>query len=198
MLSPKKQKFINFIKLFTKKNCRPPTFIEIMKGLSFKSLGTVNWYIVELEKEGTIERIKGFNGKRAISVLEEQINNQMPLLGVVSAGMPLEMFDDIEYHEVPQSFYEKNNFILQVDGDSMVDDGILNGDYIIAKKISVANPGDTVVVSINGEATLKRYYIGSNGVELHPRNKKYSIIHIDQYDDLHIQGMVLGIIRQYN
>ena len=168
-----------------------------MKGLSFKSLGTVNWYIVELEKEGNIERIKGFNGKRAISVLEEQINNQLPLLGVVSAGMPLEMFDDIEYHEVPQSFYEKNNFILQVDGDSMVDDGILNGDYIIAKKIAVANPCDTVVVSINGEATLKRYYIGSNGVELHPRNKKYNIIHVGDEDELYIQGLVVGVMRKY-
>ncbi len=197
MLSPKKQKFIDFIKGFTRSNDRPPTFVEIMKGLNFSSLGTVNWYIVELEKEGIIQRIKGFNGKRAISILEEHINNQLPLLGVVSAGMPLEMFDDIEYREVPQSFYSKNNFILKVDGDSMVDDGILNGDYIVAKKINIANPGDTVVASINGEATLKRYYVGSNGIELHPRNNKYNIIHIDDDDELYIQGLVVGVIRKY-
>ena len=79
----------------------------------------------------------------------------------------------------------------------MIDDGILNGDYIIAKKINIANPGDTIVASINGEATLKRYYIGSNGVELHPRNNKYNIIHVDREDELHIQGLVVGIIRKY-
>ena len=66
MLSPKKQKFLDFINSFTIVNDRPPTFIEIMKGLNFNSLGTVNWYIVELEKEGRIERVKGFNGKRAL------------------------------------------------------------------------------------------------------------------------------------
>ena len=70
MLSPKKQKFLDFINSFTIVNDRPPTFIEIMKGLNFNSLGTVNWYIVELEKEGRIERVKGFNGKRALSVLK--------------------------------------------------------------------------------------------------------------------------------
>ena len=75
MLSPKKQKFVDYIKDFTNQNHRPPTFIEIMKGLNFKSLGTVNWYIVELEKEGLIKRVKGNNGKRALSLLEEKIDN---------------------------------------------------------------------------------------------------------------------------
>ena len=91
MLSPKKQKFIDYIKSFTDNNSRPPTFVEIMDGLNFSSLGTINWYIVELEKEGLIERVKGYNGKRALSILEEKITNQLPLLGMVSAGMPLEM-----------------------------------------------------------------------------------------------------------
>ena len=77
MLSPKKQKFVNYLKSFTQENERPPTFIEIMRGLEFSSLGTVNWYIVELEKEGIIERVKGFNGKRALSILESKINNQL-------------------------------------------------------------------------------------------------------------------------
>ena len=198
MLSPKKQKFIDYIKNFTTEEGRPPTFIEIMGGLKFSSLGTVNWYIVELEKVGLIERVKGYNGKRALSVLEQKLNNQLPLLGLVSAGMPIETFDNQDMIDVPQTFYKKADYVLKVDGNSMIDDGILNGDFIIIRKIQVAKSGDTVVALINGEATLKRYYIGSNGIELHPRNNKYSIIHIDQYDDLHIQGLVLGIIRKYN
>ena len=197
MLSPKKQKFINFIKSFTDNNQRPPTFIEIMRGLNFHSLGTVNWYIVELEKAGKIERVRGFNGKRALSVLESKIQNQLPLLGVVSAGNPVDVFDNIEYVNAPEVYCQKNNFMLRVDGDSMIEDGILNGDYIIAKKIQVAQPGDTVIASIDGETTLKRFYIGSNGIELHPRNSKYNIIHIEENDELIIQGKLVAVIREY-
>ena len=197
MLSPKKQKFIKFIKEFTDTTGRPPTFIEIMNGLNFKSLGTVNWYIVELEKEGKIERVKGSNGKRALSILEGNILNRLPLLGVVSAGMPLEMYDQIEYMDVPPSLYKKDNYMLKVNGDSMIDDGILDGDYIIIKKNNIANAGDLVIAIINGEATLKRFYLGSNGIELHPRNKKYEIIYVNEYDDFQIQGLVQGVFRNY-
>ena len=80
----------------------------------------------------------------------------------------------------------------------MIDDGILNGDYVILKKVQVAKPGDTVVALINGEATLKQYYIGSNGVELHPKNNNYSVINVSPDDDLYIQGLVVGIIREYH
>ena len=197
MLSPKKQKFLDFINSFTVVNDRPPTFIEIMRGLNFNSLGTVNWYIVELEKEGRIERVKGFNGKRALSVLESKIQNQLPLLGVVSAGFPIEVFEQTEYIDAPETYCNKDNFMLRVEGDSMIDDGILNGDYIIAKKVQVAQPGDTVIASIDGEATLKRFYIGSNGIELHPRNNKYNVIHVNESDEFIIQGKLVAVIREY-
>jgi len=198
MMSPKKQRFIDYIRTFTTENGRAPTFVEIMKGLSFSSLGTVNWYIVELEKEGIIKRVKGHNGKRALSLLEEKIDNQLPLLGLVAAGMPIENFDSYEMIDVPKQFHNKADYVLRVDGDSMTDDGILNGDYVILKKVQVARPGDTVVALINGEATLKQYYHGSNGIELHPKNNNYSIIHVNPDDDLHIQGLVVGIVREYN
>ena len=198
MISPKKQRFIDYIRTFTDENRRAPTFLEIMKGLNFRSLGTINWYIVELEKEGIIKRIKGHNGKRALSLLEEKINNKLPLLGLVAAGMPIENFDSYDMINVPDQFFNNGDYALRVDGDSMVEDGILNGDYVILKKIQVARPGDTVVALINGEATLKRYYVGSNGIELHPKNNNYSIINIKPEDDLYIQGIVVGIIREYN
>ena len=198
MLSPKKQKFIDYIRTFTEENHRPPTFVEIMNVLNFSSLGTVNWYIVELEKEGMIERVKGHNGKRALSLLEQKIDNQLPLLGLVAAGMPIENFDTYEMIDIPNQFNNKADFVLRVDGDSMIDDGILNGDYVILKKVQVAKPGDTVVALINGEATLKQYYIGSNGIELHPKNNNYSVINVNPDDDLHIQGLVVGIIREYH
>ena len=79
----------------------------------------------------------------------------------------------------------------------MIDDGILNGDYIIAKKIQIAQPGDTVIASIDGETTLKRFYIGSNGIELHPRNSKYNIIHVGEEEEFVIQGKLVAVIREY-
>ena len=129
MISPKKQRFIDYIRSFTEKKHRAPTFVEIMDGLRFSSLGTVNWYIVQLENDGLIKRIKGNNGKRALSLLEEKINNELPLLGLVSAGMPIEVYDQHDYVEVPSEFCNNGDYILQVDGDSMKDDGIVNGDY---------------------------------------------------------------------
>ena len=198
MLSPKKQKFLDFIKNFIKSNDRPPTFVEIMKGLKFSSLGTINWYIVQLESEGLIKRVKGSNGKRALSILEKNIDNRLPMLGLVAAGMPIEVFENIEYVDVPSKYINNENYVLKVDGNSMIDDGILDGDYIVVKKSQIARAGDTVVAILNGEATLKRYYIGKKGVELHPRNKKYNTIHVTTEDELYIQGQVLGVFREYN
>ena len=198
MLSPKKQKFLDFIKNFIKSNDRPPTFVEIMKGLNFSSLGTINWYIVQLESEGLIKRVKGSNGKRALSILEKNIDNRLPMLGLVAAGMPIEVFENIEYVDVPSKYINNENYVLKVDGNSMIDDGILDGDYIVVKKSQIARAGDTIVAILNGEATLKRYYIGKKGVELHPRNKKYNTIHVTTEDELYIQGQVLGVFREYN
>ena len=197
-MSPKKQRFIDYIRVFIEENNRPPTFVEIMSGLGFKSLGTVNWYIVELEKDGLIERKKGFNGKRALSLLEEKISNKLPMLGLVAAGMPIEVFDNIEYVDVPSKYINNENYVLKVDGDSMVKDGIIDGDYVVVRKDNIAKPGQTIVAIVNGEATLKRFYIGKNGVELHPRNDNYNIIHISSDDELQIQGQVLGVFREYN
>ena len=198
MMSPKKQRFIDYIRVFIENNNRPPTFVEIMSGLGFKSLGTVNWYIVELEKDGLIERKKGFNGKRALSLLEEKISNKLPMLGLVAAGMPIEVFDNVEYVDVPSKYINDENYVLKVDGDSMVKDGIIDGDYVVVRKDNIAKPGQTIVAIVNGEATLKRFYIGENGVELHPRNDNYNIIHVSSDDELLIQGQVLGVFREYN
>ena len=198
MMSPKKQRFIEYIKEFINTNNRPPTFVEIMRGLGFKSLGTVNWYIVELEKDGLIERKRGFNGKRALSLLEKNISNKLPMLGLVAAGMPIEVFENVEYIDVPSKYINNENYVLKVDGDSMKNDGIIDGDYIVVKKNDVAKPGETIVAIVNGEATLKKFYVGEDGVELHPKNDNYNIIHISQDDELLIQGQVLGVFREYN
>ena len=197
-LSPKKKRFVQFIKFFTCENNRPPTFVEIMSGLNIRSLGTIDWYVKELEKENVIKRMKGKNGKRALSVLETNIDNQLPFLGLIAAGYPLEVFESNEYMEVAKEYSVIGNYILKVNGDSMIDDHIQDGDYVIVKGTKAASNGDIVVGVLNNEATLKRYYLKENKIELHPANSNYDIIQIEKTDDFNINGIVLGMFRKYN
>ena len=198
MLSPKKQRFVDFIQNFTHDNNRPPTFVEIMGGLGIRSLGTINWYVNELEQEGVLQRMRGKNGKRALSLLEQHINNRLPLLGLIAAGHPLEVFEDSEYMDVPPQYIKPENYVLKVNGNSMIDDQIRDGDYIIVKRVETANEGDTIVALVNNEATLKRYYLSDKGVELHPQNPDFGIIHVKSEDDFRINGIVLAVFREYN
>ena len=189
---------MDFIRDFTHENNRPPTFVEIMSGLDIRSLGTVNWYVNELEKEDVIHRMKGKNGKRALSVLEQHIQNRLPMLGLIAAGYPLEVFEDSEYMDVPPQYLKPENYVLKVNGDSMIDDQILDGDYIIVKRTETAYNGDTVVALVNHEATLKRYYMDDKGIELHPQNSDFDIIHVKPADDFQINGIVLAVFREYS
>ena len=177
---------------------RPPTFVEIMSGLNIRSLGTIDWYVKELEKENVIKRMKGKNGKRALSVLETNIDNQLPFLGLIAAGYPLEVFENNEYMEVAKEYAVIGNYILKVNGDSMIDSHIRNGDYVIVKSSETASNGDIVVGILNNEATLKKYYLKENRIELHPQNTNYDIIHIRESDVFNINGIVLGMFRKYN
>jgi len=195
-LSPKKQNFVNFIQGFTIKNGRPPTFVEIMRGLDIKSLGTIHWYVTELEKEGVLKRTKNPQGKRALSILERNLRITLPLLGIVQAGYPLEVFDTSENIEVPQNFINKNNFVLQVRGDSMIEDQIKDGDFIIVKKTSIAKNGDLIIAYVNENATLKRFYKKENNIELRPSNSNFEIIQVSPQDEFRIGGKLLGVLRK--
>ena len=196
-LSPKKQRFVDFVKSFTATQDRPPTFVEIMDGLNISSLGTINWYVKELEKIGVLKRMNGFNGKRSLSVLERQMDNTLPLLGLIAAGYPLEVFEDSESVEVPSSFVHPDNYVLKVNGPSMKDDGVLDGDLVIIQKTETANKGDTVVAYVNNEATLKEYQPTKKGIQLHPKNPEFDIIEINKNDEFRIGGIVMGVIRKY-
>jgi len=196
-LSPKKQKFVNFILGFTHTNERPPTFVEIMKGLNISSLGTIHWYVTELEKEGVIKRTRGHQGKRALSILEQNLRITLPLLGIVQAGYPLEVFEDNEQIEVPPSYLNEHNFVLRVRGESMIEEHIQEGDFIIVRECKTAQNGELVIAYINNEATLKRYYYKENQIELHPSNSNFNIIIVNPEDDFRIGGTVLSVMRNY-
>lgn len=196
-LSPKKQRFVSFIKGFSEKNRRAPTFREIMDGLKIRSLGTINWYVKELERFGVLKRAGGFNAKRALIISDQHANNRLPLLGVIAAGYPLEAIENRESIEVPSSYVHPENYVLKVKGESMIDDNIQDGDYVIVRQQAQAEYGQMVVAFINNEVTLKRYYPTSSGIELHPRNPAYKIIRVSPENDFKIGGVVLAVWRKY-
>ena len=197
ILSKKQKRFLDFIRKFAKSSGEPPTFEEIRTGLGFNSLGTVNWYVRELIKNGYLRQGKGFNGKRALTVVEDRSGHQLPLAGLITAGTPLEAIETQEMIEVPSSFVHPLNYVLRVKGDSMNGENIEDGDFVIIKKTNTATSGNPIVAYVNDEATLKKYFPAQDGIELHPQNPDYNIIHVSPNDDFRIGGIVLGVIRKY-
>ena len=200
-LSPKLKKFLDFINRFMLIHDESPSYEEIMHGLGFGSLGTVNWYVKTLEEKGHLHRVKGPNGKRALALAQKEPSATttacLPLLGLIAAGEPIEALENPEMIDVPSSLLHSDNYVLQVKGNSMIDENIHDGDYIIARKAKTARSGQIIVALVNGEATLKCYVPKRNRVELHPRNPNFPIIKIDSKDDFHINGVLLYSFRNY-
>lgn len=197
-ISYKQQRFLDFIQRYTIENGQAPSYEEIMDKLGFSSLGTVHWYVKSLSDDGYLHRARGPNGKRALILSGEYaVPTILPLLGMIAAGEPLEALENAESINVPAPFVRPDNFVLKVKGNSMQDDNIEDGDYIIVKKTPHAETGQIVVAIINGEATLKRYYPKGNKIELHPRNPDFPIIKIQDTDNFQINGIVLYSFREY-
>ena len=199
-LSPKLKRFLDFIQRFTLNFDQAPSYEEIMVGLGFDSLGTVNWYVKTLEEEGHLSRIKGPNGKRALTLIHKEhatTTARLPLLGLIAAGEPIEALENPEVVDVPPSLLHPDNYVLQVKGDSMIDEKIHDGDFIVARKTKTARSGQIVVALINGEATLKCYVPKTDCIELHPRNPNFPVIKVNPQDDFHINGVLLYSFRNY-
>ena len=199
-LSLKQKKFLDFINNFTLTQNEAPTYDEIMLGLGFKSLGTVNWYVKTLEAQGHLYRTKGSNGKRALILTQEHATYPeacLPLLGLIAAGEPIEALETPNSITVPSSLVHPDNFVLQVRGQSMIDEQIQDGDYIVVKKTASARSGQIGVALINDEATLKCYVPKTDHIELHPRNPKFPVITIKKTDKFYINGVLLYSFREY-
>ena len=198
LLSTKQQQFLDIIRRHVLIYGQSPSYTEIMDVLGFSSLGTVNWYVKTLIKNGYLNRTGTSNSKRALTLTEtHSVSPRLPLLGLIAAGTPIEALENSESVEVPAPFVHPDNFVLKVKGNSMINDNIEDGDYIIVRKTQAAESGQAVVALVNGEATLKRYYPKTHQIELHPRNPDYPIIHINKTDDFQINGIVLYSFREY-
>ena len=198
-LTEKQKEFLGFISGYIHDWSKPPSFEEICSHFGFTSYNTVTTYLKTLERKGYVRLPDRKNLKRAIQVISpvETRRFEFPLLGRVAAGKPIEAVETVDVIEVPPSMIgQGDHFVLQVQGDSMQEDGILDGDFIIVRKQPAAENGETVVALINNEATVKKYYRMEETVELRPAHSGMAPILVQQ-GDLQIQGKVVGVMRQY-
>jgi len=198
-LTEKQKEFLGFISGYIHDWSKPPSFEEICSHFGFTSYNTVTTYLKTLERKGYVRLPDRKNLKRAIEVISpvETRRFEFPLLGRVAAGKPIEAVETVDVIEVPPSMIgQGDHFVLQVQGDSMQEDGILDGDFIIVRKQPAAENGETVVALINNEATVKKYYRREESVELRPAHSGMAPILVQQ-GNLQIQGKVVGVMRQY-
>lgn len=176
-----------------------PTLEEIGQCFHLSSLATVHKHLTNLEKKGIIKR--KWNLSRAIELVSQKKKAaavELPLLGKVTAGMPIEAVETDGTITVPEDFVRRHNtFALQVKGDSMVGEGILEGDYIIVEERPTADSGETVVAVVDGEATVKKFYRerGSK-VRLQPANPQMAPMMVKN-KTLEIRGVVVAVMRKY-
>jgi len=205
-LTKRQKEVLNYLVGFINKNGYSPSFEEIARALKLTSLATVHKHLSTLEKKGYIRR--GYNQSRSIEVVQlpkpirEQVLDrhviELPLAGRIAAGRPLEAVESNETISLADFARGQNTFVLQVKGESMREDHILDGDYIVVEQTQVANPGE-IVVALVGEddATVKRFYREPGGkVRLQPANSAMSPI-VVQGADVKIQGRVVGVLRKY-
>lgn len=198
-LTPKQKKVLDFIRSYSAEHGFAPTQQEIAARFGFLSLGTVQNYLVRLEREGLLRR--SWNAKRALEVVAEERERgggvEIPLLGRVAAGVPIEAISTEDTLEVPGWLIGRGEtFALRVKGDSMCEDGILDGDYVIVRRQRTAETGQNVVAYIDGEATVKQFHASGGEVELRPANSTLSAIKVARNQNLEILGVVVGVLRR--
>ncbi|WP_415348428.1 transcriptional repressor LexA [Clostridium perfringens] len=197
--SDKQTQIYNFLIEFTKSKGYPPSVREICQAVSLKSTSTVHGHLKRLEKKGLIYRDP--TKPRALEIVElsneEKELIDIPIVGKVTAGMPILATENIEdMFQIPINYVKHNNdlFILKVTGDSMIEAGILDGDLAIIEQKNVATNGDIVVALIENEATIKRFFKENGFIKLQPENKNYEPIIVE---DCSILGKLVGIYRAY-
>ncbi len=198
-LTPKEKKVLNFLQHYIKTHEHSPTFNEIQKHFDFASIFSVQRYLKQLEEKGHLKSAPK-NKKRALELVSTNFASdrfKLPLLGKVAAGRPIEALLDHEFIDVPAMMIEGGGqyFALLVHGDSMKEDGIHDGDFVIVKKQSHANTGQTVVALVNNEATLKKYFKHKSHIELRPANSDYKPILVQSHQNFKIEGIYVGLIR---
>lgn len=204
-ITRRQREVYDFISRFQREKNYSPSYEEIGKGLNLNSLATVHKHITNLEKKGLLTR--DYNRSRSIDLLPPKgklkqsmsVNTDLvlPLLGRIAAGRPIEAVQNNETISLADFVRSKEVFVLEVRGDSMQDEAILDGDYVLVEKSRTAHNGDIVVALVDtSDATLKRFYREGDNIRLQPSNASMKPI-IVPAAFVEIQGRVIGVLRKY-
>lgn len=197
-LSASQKKVLDFIQKYQIKQGVAPTYEIIANHFGYAGKSSVQHFVKILEDKGYLtKQTRMSDGITLHNVHNSNEENLLPLLGKVAAGLPIEHRKYDEKIEVPLSMLKSSGsyFALQVSGDSMIGEGILDGDYVVIRKQTTATNGDIVVAEVGDEATIKRYYKKKNHVELHSANPNYKPIILNEASQLRIVGIWYGLIR---
>lgn len=206
-LTRRQKQVYDFISAFVDRHGYSPSYEEIADGLGVSSLATVHKHISNLEEKQLLRR--DYNRSRSIDLLRPrgrmrqslavaaETSMTLPLLGRIAAGQPLEALENPESISLADFTRSKEVYVLQVKGQSMQDEAILDGDYVLVEKSDAARDGEIVVALVEGsDATLKRIYAEGSNVRLQPSNLTMQPIIVPAVD-VQVQGRVIGVLRKY-
>lgn len=199
-LTRRQKELLDFLNGYIEENGYAPTIEETASHFGLRSLATVHKHLTNLQNKGLIKR--DWNRSRALELVPTEVKVhavELPLLGRVAAGSPIEAITGSETIFVPQDMVgREETYVLQVKGDSMIEEQIRDGDFVIVENRRFARDGEMVIALLDGEsATLKKMYREGGGVvRLQPANAALAPILVDQ-DRLRIQGVVIGVLRKY-
>src|SRR5258706_2666887 len=197
----KQRQILDFIKQFIQSNSSAPTLKQIAEAIGVSSLATVHEHLQALEKKNLIKRKHGKNRSMELTQVDTSAVTESfdaPILGFIAAGAPIEPYTDPNATmNIPAAFVsgKKRTYVLQVRGQSMIEDHINDGDYVVIEQTESANDGEIVVALLdNGMATLKRFFKEATRIRLQPANSTMQPIFVK---NVRIQGKVVGLVRKY-
>jgi len=195
-LTKRQKEILDFIQEYITSHDYAPSYREMAEFFHLASIATVSDHVENLKEKGFLT--KNYNEARSLQLTPrwDERTFEIPLLGIIRAGSPIEAIRTNETIDIPRDMMGKNIFALKVRGDSMIDDGIHDGDYIIIEQTDSPNNGEIVVALIDNEnATLKRFYREKDHIRLQPANSNYNPIRVKK---VIVQGRVKGVIRKFS
>lgn len=200
-LTKRQKEILDFLEGFVEDNGYPPSFEEIAGHFGYTSLATVHEHLENLRRKGYIR--KSYNASRSIELVSTEVHAaavELPLMGLVAAGSPIEAVEQRETLAVPEDMLGRggNHYVLRVTGNSMIEEQIRDGDYIVVDHRNTADNGDMVVALVEGDsATVKKFYRERDGrIRLQPANATMEPMYFPSHD-VTVQGIVVGVIRRY-
>lgn len=200
-LTRRQRQILDYLNSYGGEHGYAPSFEEIAEHFNYNSLATVHEHLTNLERKGYIKRT--YNESRAIEILPSDVISRavaVPLLGAVAAGAPIEVATNDETVSVPEDFVRRpgNHYALRVRGQSMIDDQIRDGDFVVVHDRNTADNGEMVIAMLDGSsATVKRYFRERDGrIRLQPSNDQMAPIYVRE-DQMQVRGIVVGVLRRY-